>query len=172
MLAPSITGRFEIETDREYGFRVARLSSVKVPVYPDQIHEVPEARTFWKFRIPQIVYKNGVRASFHSFSEICEVLDEFQPELIHDQTPGPVAWGVFRYAKKKEIPMVATDHAYPDNLTRQLKLPKLAKKPINKLINVYFISFLRRSEYATMPTEQAIEDLIPKNRRWLNIQRF
>ena len=169
VVAPSITGKFEMETDREYGFRVARLSSVRVPVYPDQIHEVPEARTIGRFHIPQLVYKNGMRASFHSFSEVCEVLDSFKPDLIHDQTPGPVAWGVFRYAKKNDIPMVATDHAYPDNLTQQLKLPRLAKKPINKLINGYFISFLRRSEYATMPTEQAIVDLIPKNRRWLNV---
>jgi glycosyltransferase involved in cell wall biosynthesis len=32
-------------------------------------------------------------------------------------------------------------------------------------MNAYFLSFLKRSEYATMPTEQAISDLLPKNRK-------
>jgi glycosyltransferase involved in cell wall biosynthesis len=97
------------------------------------------------------------------------VLDEFKPDIIHDQTPGPLALAVFRYAKKRNIPIVSTDHAYPDNLTQQVKLPELAKKPINKAMNAYFLSFLRRSEYATMPTEQAITDLLPKNRRFFKV---
>ena len=36
-------------------------------------------------------------------------------------------------------------------------------------MNAYFLSFLRRSEYATMPTEQAITDLLPKNRRFFKV---
>ena len=43
------------------------------------------------------------------------------------------------------------------------------KAPINKTMNAYFISFLKRSEYATMPTEQAVADLIPKNRKHFRV---
>lgn len=32
-------------------------------------------------------------------------------------------------------------------------------------MNRYFVSFLKRSEYATMPTEQAVADLIPQKRK-------
>ena len=170
VLAPSITGKFGMEKDEEFGFSVARLSSFKLPLYPDQIHEVPEARAFWKIRLPQVVYRNGLHVSKGSYAEISEVLDDFRPDIIHDQTPGPVALRVFQYAKRHDIPLVSTDHAYPDNLTQQLRLPKLAKRPLNKLMNEYFISFLNRSAYATMPTEQAIEDLIPKNRKRFKVK--
>lgn len=169
VLAPSITGKFGIEKDEEYGFTVARLTSFKMPLYPDQINKVPEAKEWLGMKTPQVLYKNGLHVSIGSYFEIRKVLNEFEPDIIHDQTPGPVALAVFRYAKRHNVPLVSTDHAYPDNLTQQVKLPKLAKQPINKLMNEYFISFLRRSEYATMPTEQAIADLIPKNHKHFKV---
>lgn len=165
VLAPSIDGEFHIEKDEKYGFTIVRLKSFKVHVYPDQINKVPEAKDFLGVKLPKIYYKNGLNVSLNCYSTIKKILDDFQPDIIHDQTPGPVALAVFRYAKKRDIPLVSTDHAYPDNLTQQLKLPKVAKKPINSMMNKYFVSFLKRSEYATMPTEQAVADLIPQKRK-------
>ena len=165
IVAPSTTGDFAVEKDPEYGFTVVRLSSMRIHVYPDQINKVPEAKEFLGLRLPKLFYKNGLNVSLNCYKEVCQVLDDFEPDIIHDQTPGPVALAVFRYAKKHDIPLVSTDHAYPDNLTQQLKLPKPAKKPINSMMNKYFVSFLKRSEYATMPTEQAVADLIPHKRK-------
>lgn len=165
VLAPSIDGKFKIEQDKEYGFTVVRLKSNKMHIYPDQINKVPEAKEILGIKMPQLYYKNGLNVSINPYSTIKRVLDNFHPDLIHDQTPGPVALAVFRYAKKRDIPLVSTDHAYPDNLTQQLKLPRVAKKPINAMMNKYFVSFLKRSEYATMPTEQAVADLIPNKRK-------
>ena len=165
VLAPSITGKFKIEKDPEFGFTVVRLKSVKIHLYPDQINKVPEAKDFLGVKLPKVYYKNGLNASLNCYRTVKRILDDFQPDIIHDQTPGPVALAVFRYAKKRDIPLVSTDHAFPDNLTQQLKLPHVAKKPINSMMNKYFVSFLKRSEYATMPTEQAVADLIPQKRK-------
>ncbi len=165
VLAPSIDGKFKVEKDEEYGFTVVRLKSRKIHVYPDQINKVPEAKKLAGLKLPKVYYKNGLNVSLNCYKTIKRVLDDFQPDIIHDQTPGPVALAVFRYAKKNDIPLVSTDHAYPDNLTQQLKLPRAAKKPINSMMNKYFVSFLKRSEYATMPTEQAVADLIPQKRK-------
>lgn len=165
VLAPSIDGKFKVEKDEEYGFTVIRLKSRKIHVYPDQINKVPEAKDILGVKLPKVYYKNGLNVSLNCYRTIKKVLDDFQPDIIHDQTPGPVALSVFRYAKKNSIPLVSTDHAYPDNLTQQLKLPRAAKKPINAMMNKYFVSFLKRSEYATMPTEQAVADLIPQKRK-------
>ncbi len=169
VLAPSTTGEFAIEKDEECGFTVVRLSSTKMHLYPDQINKVPDKKHIMGVKVPQLLYKNGLNVSYTPYLEIKKVLDDFQPDIIHDQTPGPVALAVFHYAKKRNIPLVSTDHAYPDNLTQQVKLPDLMKTPINKTMNAYFISFLRRSEYATMPTEQAVSDLIPKNRKHFRV---
>ncbi len=165
VLAPSISGDYEIERDKEYGFRVVRLSSHKIYFYPDQINDVPEAKEFLGIKMPQMLYRNGLHVSLNSGSEIKHFLDGFDPDIIHDQTPGPLALSVFRYAKKRNVPLVSTDHAYPDNLTQQLPLPRFAKKPINVVMNKYFVSFLKRSEYGTMPTEQAVSDLLPKRHK-------
>ena len=169
VLAPSTTGDFHIEEDEEYGFKVVRLTSRKMHLYPDQIHKVPSRKGVLGVKLPKIVYKNGLNVSYLPYIEIKKILDEFRPDIIHNQSPGPVALALFHYAKKRNIPMVSTDHAYPDNLTQQVKLPKSMKEPINKAMNAYFISFLKRSEYATMPTEQAVADLIPKDRKHFNV---
>ncbi len=169
VLAPSITGKFGVEKDEEAGFTVVRQKSKRMYLYPDQIEKVPKDKKVLGVKMPQLVYKNGLHVSYNPYSDIKRVLDDFQPDIIHNQTPGPLALAVFRYAKKRNIPIVSTDHAYPDNLTQQVKLPELAKKPINAAMNAYFMSFLRRSEYATMPTEQAIADLVPKNRKFFKV---
>ena len=166
VLAPSLTGDYEIERDKEFGFRVVRLSSHKIYFYPDQINDIPEAKQFLGVKMPQLLYRNGLHASLNSGNEIKHFLDGFEPDIIHDQTPGPLALSIFRYAKKRGIPLVSTDHAYPDNLTQQLHLPRFAKKPINVVMNKYFVSFLKRSEYGTMPTEQAVSDLLPRRKKF------
>lgn len=169
VLAPSITGDFESERDEEYGFKVVRLSSKKMWLYPDQINKVPEKKDFLGMKVPQLLYKNGLHVSYMPDSEIRRVLSEFQPDIIHNQTPGPVALAILRYARRHKVALVSTDHAYPDNLTQQVKLPELAKKPINALMNAYFVSFLQRSDYATVPTEQVLTDCIPKSKIFFRV---
>lgn len=169
VIAPSITGNFSVEKDEEYGFTVVRLKSRRIFIYPDQINTLPEEKKIFGVKLPQLVYKNGMNVSFMPQKEIRQVLDEFKPDIIHNQTQGPVAIAILRYAQKHDIALVSTDHAYPDNLTQQVKLPAIAKKPINKAMNAYFMRFLRKSEYATMPTERAIADLIPKNSKRFNV---
>ena len=169
VLAPSTTGDFHIEKDEEFGFKVVRLTSTKMHLYPDQINKVPARKEVLGVKVPKLVYKNGLHVSYAPYVEIKKVLDEFQPDIIHNQSPGPVALALLHYAKKRNIPMVSTDHAYPDNMTQQVKLPKSMKSPINKAMNAYCISCLKRSEYATMPTEQAVADLVPKDRKHFNV---
>ena len=96
VIAPSITGEFSVEKDPEYGFTVARLSSNRIHVFPDQINKVPESKGFFGLKLPKLFYKNGLNVSLNCYSEVRQVLDDFEPDIIHDQTPGPVALAVFR----------------------------------------------------------------------------
>lgn len=165
VLAPSISGEFEIEKDRQGKFKVVRLPSFKIPFYPDQINEIKEVKKFFGRHLPQLFYRNGLHVSLNPYPEIKKVLNSFQPDIIHNQSPGPVALAVYRYAKKFNVPLVATGHAYPDNFTSQLHIGALAKKPLDVVMKNYFASFLRKSAYATVPTEIAMDDLLPKRRR-------
>ena len=56
--------------------------------------------------------------------------------------------------------MVTTEHNQPDVFTDTLKVPGVVKKPVNYLLTSYFRNRQSKSDFVTMPTEQAIKDLI------------
>jgi len=169
VIAPSFNGKFHI--DKEDGVKTVHLTSLRFPLYPDQINEVPDKKTFLGLPMPRLAYKNGIWWSINPWSEVRKVLDEFQPDVVHLQTAETIALAVMRYVKKHNTPLVSTGHAYPDNVTGQFKLlkPKLIKKPTDAVLRTYMASFLKHAEYATMPTEMAIGDLVPKNRKHFQV---
>ena len=162
VLAPSLDGKLSIQ--KEGGVRVGRLSSLRLPFYPDQIEKIPETRKILGYKVPKILYKNGLHVSLVPYYEIKKVLDDFLPDVIHIQTPGPIAIAASQYVKRRGVATVVTGHAYPDNFTSQIKFMKPVKKPIDSVIRAYFGSFLRKADYATMPTKMAIHDLLPRGR--------
>lgn len=119
--------------------------------------------------MPRLVYKNGLWLSTRPRREIKKILHNFEPDIIHLQTAGPVGLGVMAYVKKTDTPLVSTGHSYPDNFTSQFKLLKPVKRPVNAAVRHYLNSFLKDAEYATMPTELAIEELLPKNRKHFKV---
>lgn len=169
VICPSFTGRKHKRKDFKTGVTTFYLRSVRVPFYPDQIKEVAEKKEVLGKPLPRLVYKNGIWAAINPYPTIKKALDKFQPDVIHLQTAETIATAISTYARRYNIPMVATGHAYPDNVTSQLKLLKPIKKPMDAILKAYFNSFLKHSEYATMPTELAIDDMIPKNRRWFKV---
>jgi glycosyltransferase involved in cell wall biosynthesis len=163
VLAPSLTGKPSIEPQPE-GFRVAYLTSRKLPIYPDMITPNLEGKKLWGRRIPRVFYKNGMHISYLPYPEIKKILGEFRPDIIHNQTPGPIALAVLTYSRRHHVPLVSTGHAYPGNLTAQVKLGA-AKKPTDAFLRWYFGIFIKSSDYATMPTRIALRDLAPKSGR-------
>lgn len=163
VLCPSMTGRHHQK--KKEGVTTVYLRSVRFPFYPDQITEVPESQVILGKQLPKLVYRHGIWAATRPYGEIKKALDAFQPDVIHNQTAETIAIAVRRYAERRDIPMVSTGHAYPDNITGQFKLLKPIKRPVDAILRAYMASFLKHSEYATMPTEMAIEDLVPKRNR-------
>ena len=141
------------------------LKSKRFPLYPDQIEKVPEKKTVLGMPIPRFVYKTGIWFPWNPYDKVEEVLNEFQPDVIHLQTAEVLALAIMKYQRKYDVPLVSTGHAYPDNITGQFKALKPVKKPVDAMLRTYMASFLKHSEYATMPTEMAIDDLVPQNRR-------
>lgn len=169
VIAPSFNGKYAISyekcEDGEHTVKTVHLTSAKFPFYPDQIHAVPEKKEILGMSMPRIAYKHGIWWATRAPFEIKKVLDEFKPDVVHLQTAETIALAVMHYVRKNSIPLVTTGHAYPDNVTGQFKFLKPVKKPVNAAVRAYMASFLKHSEYATMPTEMAIGDLIPKNRK-------
>ena len=158
-------GKHYREKDPETGVVTIHLKSRRLPIYPDQIKPVPEKKQFLGHDMPRLTYKYGIWYPLNPYPELKHALNRFKPDVIHLQTAEMIALATRRYVKTYGTPIVSTGHAYPDNITSQFKWLKPVKKPVDAVLRTYMASFLKHSEYATMPTEMAIEDLIPKNRK-------
>ncbi len=167
VLCPSFTGRQHRE--KREGVTTFYLRSIRFPFYPDQINEVPEGKEFLGMPLPRLAYRHGLWITVDPYPTMKKVLNRFRPDVIHNQTAEMIAFAARRYAKKYDVPMVSTGHAYPDNITSQLKILKPIKRPLDAILRTYMASFLKHSEYATMPTEMAIDDLVPKKRKHFKV---
>ncbi len=168
VICPSFTGKKH--RTKQDGVTTVYMRSIRFPFYPDQINAVPEGKKILnKLPVPRLAYRYGLWITVDPYPELKKALSKFHPDVIHNQTAEMIAIAAQRYAKKYDVPMVSTGHAYPDNLTSQVKLLKPIKKPLDAIIRTYMASFLKHSEYATMPTEMAIDDLVPKNRRKFDV---
>ncbi len=163
VICPSFSGKqHRVKRD---GVTTLYLHAVRFPFYPDQINKVPEGKEFLGLPLPRLAYRHGLWITVDPYLALKKALHKFHPDVIHNQTAEMIAISARRYAKKYDIPMVSTGHAYPDNITGQSKLLKPIKRPLDAVLRTYMASFLKHSEYATMPTEMAIDDLVPKNRK-------
>ena len=158
VICPSQTGKsHEKKMD---GVRVAYLKSINAKVYPDQIHVVPERKNFLGIKLPHIIYKHGFRVSIFPLVEIKRILDDFSPDVVHVQISDPIGLSVVSYARKNGIPIVTTEHNQPEVLMDPLKMPKMIKKPASALLSAYFRNRQSKSDFVTMPTKQAIRNLL------------
>ncbi len=148
VITPSHTCKKHAEI--EEGVKVQYLKSFDVKVYPDQIHDVPKKK---------LIYKHGLKASVFPTRQIKKILDEFKPDVIHVQGSDPVGVATVKYAKKHQIPVVATEHNQPEVLTQSLRMPGVMRKPVNNMLSGYFRKRQLKSNFATMPTQLAIDKL-------------
>ena len=167
VICPSFTGKKH--TKMEDGVRVNYLKSIRIAIYPDQINTVPPKKKFFKREMPQIFYKHGLWASVAPGPEIKKIIKRFQPDVIHSQTADPIALWTAYLAKRFKIPLITTGHTYPDTITDQIKFLKPIKKPIDAMLSAFLVEYQKHGDYATMPTEMAIDDLITKKRKKFRI---
>lgn len=134
------------------GVETTYLKSVQAKIYPDQIHATPKKR--------RIFYKHGFRVSVFPQREIKKALDGFRPDVVHVQVSDPIGLSVVSYARHHGIPVVTTEHNQPDVITDPLHMPGFIKKPVDAMLSAYFVNRQSKSDFVTMPTGQAIDNLI------------
>ncbi len=131
VIAPSQTGKSYEEYDGNY--LIKRTRSVPFPFYQN-------------FRIsptPQM--------------EVRKIIREFQPDVIHIQMAMFLGLGARTYALKYNIPLIATNHAMPENLMDNIRLLAPISKPIQYLMVEYGARFHSKVDYITLPTRSAID---------------
>ena len=170
VIIPSTSGKKHTKVDCDGRLKEVYLTSKRFPFYPDQIHEIPEERRIFGIKIPRVTYKNGMWLAVKPRKEMKKILDKFKPDVIHSQQAGTIGLAAAHYAKEQDIPFVSTGHSYPDNYTGQFKLLKPIKKPVDAAVKAYLTNYMKNGEYATMPTEMAINDLVPKQSKRFKVE--
>ncbi len=159
VICPSQTGR--AYTDNIDGATVKYLKSTEVKVYPDQIHDVPKKK--------KLFYKYGFKVSVFPGRAVRRILKEFRPDVVHVQVSDPIGLSVVSYAKKHKIPVVTTEHNQPEVITEPLHLPGIIERPTNAILSAYFANRQSKSDFVTMPTEKAIDNLLWSKGRELKV---
>ena len=156
VICPSRTGRNYTEVVDDV--KTVYLRSVDAKVYPDQIHSVPEKKKVLGAAVPRLWYRHGLRVSVFPQVEVARALGDFQPDVVHVQVSDPIGLSVVWWARKHKVPVVTTEHNQPE----VLRVPGVVKKPVNALLSAYFRNRQSKSDFVTMPTEQAIRGLLKR----------
>lgn len=112
--------------------------------------------------VPFPFYQN-FRISLAPQMEVKKIIQEFEPDVIHLQMCLTIGNAARRIALKNKIPLVATNHAIPDNLLDNLKLLAPMSRPISYVMTEYGVRFHAKADYVTLPTQSAI-DLFDQDR--------
>ncbi len=132
VIAPSQTGGRYIEIDKNH--EVARVTSLPAPFFPTY------------------------RISLNPGMEVKQYIADFKPDLIHIQTPLGIGFAARQAAKKMNIPVVATNHAMPENVMESLRAIGPFAKPARFILEEYGEWFHGNGiDYVTMPTKTAVD---------------
>ena len=158
VICPSQTGKNYTRTVD--GVKTVYLKSTTMKVYPDQVHTVQPKKKVMGVELPHLLYKHGFKVSVFPARQVRKALDDFRPDVVHVQVSDPIGLSVVSYARRHHIPVVTTEHNQPEVLTEPLHVPGFVRRPVNAMLNAYFVNRQSKSDYVTMPTELAIENLI------------
>jgi 1,2-diacylglycerol 3-alpha-glucosyltransferase len=139
VIAPSTTMKNDYTV--EDGIAIFRIRSVLL--------QKPQ-----EFRVsPQLlVYRRAIR----------KILRIVEPDIIHLNNPGFLAFAVAPAARKMHIPIVATSHFMPENIMHYLRMPDIIGDVLNNIIWKQYAGFYGKLDYVISPTQTA-GDLLTKN---------
>jgi glycosyltransferase involved in cell wall biosynthesis len=87
---------------------------------------------------------------------------EFKPDIVHIQMHFPISRMALREARKRGIPVVATNHFMPENLTHYLHLPHTVTEIIDKLAWADAARIFRKAHAVSAPTRTAADIMQPQ----------
>lgn len=87
-----------------------------------------------------------------------KIIDEIKPDIIHINNHMSLGRTALTIAKKKNIPIIGTNHFMPENLLEYF--PKSFGKPLTKIMWNDFLGVFNRLDYVTAPSKIAIKMIV------------
>jgi len=127
VIAPSV--KFQDQIEEKDGVKIFGMRSVKVK----KIHPY--------FRIV---------APLNLSKKINKIIDDFKPDIVHIQNHFMLGKTCLKIAKRKNIPIIGTNHFMPDNLLEYV--PKLITQKMGDMMWKDFVKVYNQLDYVTSPT--------------------
>jgi glycosyltransferase involved in cell wall biosynthesis len=90
-------------------------------------------------------------------------IKKFSPDVVHINLPFSVGLSALRVARRQKIPVVATCHTVPGNISANFKFMGPTINTVNAFLWQYFRWFYNQSDFVTAPTPTAVKMLNVKN---------
>ncbi|NOX97812.1 MAG: glycosyltransferase family 4 protein [Nitrospirae bacterium] len=133
VVAPSTKFKDEIQKENN-GLTVFRIRSISLkPIHP-------YFRAIFRINLTE-----GINA----------IADDFKPHIIHIHNHFLIGRACLAVAKKKNIPIIGTNHFMPDNLTEYF--PKATEKTISEYMWKDFLKVYNQLAYVTAPSQAAVK---------------
>lgn len=131
VVAPSQDGKRSVEYDGE--IPIERVRSVIFPFY------------------------QNIRICVAPQLEMRNILQEFQPDIIHNQMPLAVGQAGTMMGRRGDTPIVSTSHAMPENLMDNLTQLSAVSRPFNYMLADLGRRYHSKSDAVTSPTKSGID---------------
>jgi len=92
-------------------------------------------------------------------SGLPRLLDEFQPQVVNLQDHYPLCRWLARFARRRGIPMIGTNHFIPENIVHYVLPFRPGRGVVNKILWWTMTSLYDHMDVVTTPTETAAEIL-------------
>jgi len=108
-------------------------------------------------RLPSVAVpgQRGYRCSPVSGAAVARVVDDVRPDVVHVQGHLLVGRLLVTQARRRGLPVVATNHFLPDNLVPHLHLPRPLVRAVADLAWRDFVCVLGQADVVTAPTAYA-----------------
>ncbi|HEU5370105.1 MAG TPA: glycosyltransferase [Ktedonobacterales bacterium] len=100
-------------------------------------------------------FYEGQRVALLPFLGLWRLFKAMQPDVVHIHSPQVLGVLARLAAHALDIPVVATNHFMPINLSRSLASDGAVGRRFSSLVYRYLVGFYQRCEYVTAPTETA-----------------
>jgi 1,2-diacylglycerol 3-alpha-glucosyltransferase len=114
---------------------------------------------------PVPLAKNDHRLAFNPRRKINKILRDFNPDVVHIHNPFPIGKATLNYCLKSNIPVIATNHWLPENITTFMAKYRFLNK-LDFLVDMnwkFIINFHNKCQFVTSPTQTAVNLMLEQN---------
>jgi glycosyltransferase involved in cell wall biosynthesis len=99
---------------------------------------------------------DGLRIAFPPFAPLRKLFAQFRPDVVHIHSPIVLGNVAQFLATAQRVPVVATNHYMPENMSPTLSTDPLLGRRFDALAYSYLVSFYNRCDCVTAPTAFAL----------------